>query len=303
MNKGIILITAMIIIQACSDQPKSIDLQGHRGYRGLYPENTVQGFIAALDAGVSTLEMDVVISKDKQVVVSHEPYFSHEISTDPNGLEISEKDEKNHNIYQLTYDEIEKYDVGLRAHPRFPNQIKVAASKPLLANVIIESEKHVAKHHLKKPHYNIEIKRNPEFDEVFHPGVQEFAQLVVDQINEATISDRVCIQSFDIGTLQEVKKIAPEITLALLIENALPFNENINRLGFSPDIYSPYFELVDEKLVHDCHQNNIRIIPWTVNEEAAVLKMIDLKVDGVITDFPARVREILHQYSISVLKE
>lgn len=290
----------MTLVQACHENHPTIDLQGHRGCRGDYPENTVAGFLAAMEAGVSTLEMDVVISKDKQVVVSHEPYFSHEIALTPNGEQITEENERQYNLYELTYDEISEFDVGKRKHPRFPNQKKMAATKPLLSEVIALTEQYAVEHHLKKPHYNIEIKRTPAYDSIFHPGVNEFVDLVLAQVVAASIADRVCIQSFDIETLQRVKALKPNLTLALLIENKLSFEQNIQNLGFDPEIYSPSFELVNKALIEQCAARNIKVIPWTVNQESDVLRMINLGVDGIITDFPNKTKEILSEKGIRI---
>lgn len=301
MNRLIAFLITIVLTKACTEAPKNIDLQGHRGYRGLYPENTIPAFMAALDVGVTTLEMDVVISKDKQVVVSHEPYFSHEIALTPSGEEITAENEKQYNLYALTYEEIKLFDVGKRAHDRFPDQKKMAAYKPLLSEVIAEAERYAAANGLPKPYYNIEIKRNPKYDSVFHPTVNEFVQLVLDQIAVFDMDDRICIQSFDIETLKRVNEVKPELTLALLIENNASFEQNIERLGFNPEIYSPYFELVNESLIQKCAAKNIKVIPWTVNQEEDVLKMIELNVDGIITDFPAKVREILQKKDVSIL--
>jgi len=288
-----LLIILVIMLQACSENNLSIDLQGHRGCRGDYPENTIAGFLAAMEAGVTTLEMDVVISKDKKVVVSHEPYFSHEIALTPNGDEITEENEKQYNLYELTYAEIARFDVGQRHHLRFPNQKKMAAAKPLLSEVIAKAESFADEHHLKQPYYNIEIKRNPEYDFVFHPGVNEFVDLLLAQVEDESLINRVCIQSFDIETLQRVKALKPNLMLALLIENKLSVEQNLQNLGFDPEIYSPSFELVDQALIEKCAARNIKVIPWTVNEEADVLRMLDLGVDGIITDYPNKMRALL----------
>lgn len=290
-----ILIILVLMLQACSENHSTIDLQGHRGCRGDYPENTVAGFLAAMEAGVTTLEMDVVISKDKQVVLSHEPYFSHDIALTPSGEEITEENERQYNLYELTYEEIARFDVGQRNNPRFPNQKKMAASKPLLSDVIAKAESYAKDHHLKQPFYNIEIKRTPAYDSIFHPGVNEFVDLVLAQVEDKSIANRVCIQSFDIETLQRVKALKPNLTLALLIENKLSFEQNIKNLGFDPEIYSPSFELVDQALIEQCAARNIKVVPWTVNQESDVLRMINLGVDGIITDFPNKTKEILSE--------
>ena len=101
---------------------EGFDKQGHRGCRGLMPENTIPGMLNAIGLGVTTLEMDISFTKDKKAILSHEPFFNHEISTKPDGSFIEEKEEKNYNIYQMTYEQVKTYDVGMKPHPRFPQQ-------------------------------------------------------------------------------------------------------------------------------------------------------------------------------------
>ena len=114
---------------------KKMDVQGHRGCRGLMPENTIPGMLYALELGVVTLEMDISITKDKQLILSHEPFFSEEITTKPDGSFVTEKEERNLNIYTMNYDSVVKYDVGLKPHPRFLKQQKIVVAKPLLADL------------------------------------------------------------------------------------------------------------------------------------------------------------------------
>jgi glycerophosphoryl diester phosphodiesterase len=279
-----------------------IDLQGHRGCRGILPENTIESFLKALEIGVATLEMDVVISKDKQVVVSHEAYFSHEIATTPSGELITKKNEKEHNIYQLTYQQIKEYDVGLRPHARFPQQQNIQAVKPLLKDVIIASDSFAMNNSIKKPFYNIEIKRDPELGSLFQPSAEEFAQLVIDQVEKYSIADRVCLQSFDLETLKAIKRFAPKLTMALLVENEKSFQENLAELGFTPDIYGPYFKLISQELVDQCKDKNMLIIHWTVNEEEDARRLIGYGVDGIITDYPDKVKAILNELEIAIKK-
>ena len=106
----------------------SFDIEGHRGCRGLMPENTIPAMYKAIDLGVTTLEMDAVITKDREVVVSHEPFFNHEITTKPDGTEVKESEERNLNIYHMTYEEVKQFDVGKKNHPRFPRQQKMAVT-------------------------------------------------------------------------------------------------------------------------------------------------------------------------------
>ena len=281
-------------------EKQSLDLQGHRGCRGLLPENTIPAFKKAIDLGVTTLELDLVISKDKEVIISHEPFFSHEIATTPDNVNISEATEHGHNIYELTYDEIKTYDVGMKPHERFPQQQKISIHKPSFKDMVTEIEAYVTKLGVKKPLYNIEIKRKPEFDNQYHPEAQEFAQLVVDVVGSLGIEDRTFIQSFDIQSLIETKKLTDKIRLVYLIENENSIKDNIDALGFTPDVYSPYFKLIDQSVITFCKRKNMQLIPWTVNEIEDMKQQLSLGVDGIITDYPDRLVDLCQRLNIKV---
>lgn len=267
---------------------KAIDFQGHRGCRGLLPENTIQGFIKALDLGVTTLEMDVVVTADNEILLSHDPYFSHLICTAPDGKEITKANEKEHVIYSLTYAETLEYDCGRRQHPSFPGQTNFSANKPLLKDVVSAAEAHAMATKRPAPYYNIETKCTPAGDGTLHPGPDEFAELLAQLIFEMNISERAIVQSFDIRTLQYLHKAHPSIPLALLIENLDAPETNVGNLGFTPEIYSPYHKLVNKKLVDYCANEQMKLIPWTVNEISDMERLINLGVDGIISDYPDR---------------
>ena len=266
-----------------------IDIQGHRGSRGLMPENTIPAFLKAIDLGVTTLEMDAVISKDGRVVVSHEPFMSHIICRDSEGREISEEEERTYNLYEMTYEEISQCDCGSKLHPGYPEQQKLSVSKPLLSEVIREVEAYVQKKQLNPIRYNIETKSTPEGDGIFHPGPQKFVDLVMDVIVEANISQRTSLQSFDTRTLKYAHRQYPDIELALLIGNKKKLDESLEELGFVPEIYSPYFKLINKNNVRLAHEKGMKIIPWTVNNPRDIKKMLSLNVDGIISDYPNRV--------------
>lgn len=232
--------------------------------------------------------MDVVITKDHRVICSHEPWFSHEISRDPSGVDIQDKDEKNHNIYGMTYAETRTYDVGLKRHPRFENQKKVAANKPLLNDVIDSADSYALKTNRSLPYYNIETKTTPAGDGIFHPSPEVFADLLMEIIHKKGITDRTIIQSFDNRTLRYVRRKYPKVKIALLIENDASIEHNLHDLGFNPDIYSPDFTLVNAELIAFCQRKQIEVIPWTVNELSDMKRLILLGVDGLISDYPDR---------------
>ncbi len=258
-----------------------MDIQGHRGCRGLLPENTIPAFLKAIELGVNTLECDVVVSKDEKVILSHEPFFSHHIATGPNGEVITKENEINHNVYALTYDEIKSYDVGLKHYPRFDKQEKIAIHKPSLEDVVRAVDEVDD-----KMLFNIEIKRRPEWDKTHHPVYTQFADIVINRIKDLGILDRTTVQCFDIPTLQYIRKTYADVPLVYLIDNLFSPSENIERLGFIPEIYSPNFLLVNPTTIDYCKANKMRLIPWTVNELVIMERLIELKVDGIITDYP-----------------
>lgn len=271
----------------------NMDIQGHRGCRGLMPENSIPAFLKALDLGVTTLEMDAVVSKDGKVVVSHEPFMSHIICEGPDGEKITEENEKEYNIYGMTYDEISQCDCGTLQHPDYPDQQNMRVTKPLLSEVIEKVEAYISEKSLTPVRYNIETKSSPEGDNVFHPAPNAFVDLLMGVIEEGNIASRTTIQSFDVRTLQYTHQEYPEIELALLVGNAKSPQENLELLGFTPEIYSPYFKLVHASTVRFARNNNMKIIPWTVNDPKDIRKMIALEVDGIISDYPDRVIESL----------
>jgi glycerophosphoryl diester phosphodiesterase len=292
MNNWIAPALFMLISVHVSAQyiPK-FDIQGHRGARGLHPENTIPAFLKALELGVTTVELDVVITKDKKVILSHEPWISSAICLDPEGNAIAEKDEKKMNIYKLTYDEVRTYDCGSKVNEKFPGQEKVKIAKPLLSDVIIAIEDYIRNYSLYEVDYNIEIKSSPDGDNKYHPKVEEFSDLVYQLIDEYLPLERVVIQSFDFRVLKYWHKKYPEIRLAALVENLKSIDSNLDELGFKPSIYSPYFKLLNKEKVNHLHKMKIRVIPWTINEEADMLIYKGMGVDGFITDYPDRARK------------
>ena len=264
------------------------DVQGHRGCRGLRPENTIPAFLTALDSGVTTLEMDVVITRDKQVVISHEPWMSAEICLDPEGNPIAKKDSIKYSIYNMAYEQVRKWDCGSKGNERFPEQEKMPAHKPLLRDAIVAIENHIKNHTKYEVDYNIEIKSDPKGDNKFHPKPEEYSQLVYDLVQQYLPMNRVVIQSFDFRVLKHLHKQYPDIRLAVLIENKKSLNTNLKDLGFVPSIYSPYSKLVTPEMVRRCGELKTRLIPWTVNDEREMLSLKGMGVDGFITDYPDR---------------
>lgn len=273
----------------------TFDTQGHRGCRGLLPENTISGMLRALDYGVTTLELDVVITKDKQVILSHEPFFNHEISTKPNGTAITEAEEKQLNIYGMVYDSVQQYNVGLAKHPRFAEQQNLSAHKPKLSALFDAVKWYCKTLNRGLPLFNIETKCQPSTDNIYHPAPAEFVALLMAEINNARMEAYCTIQSFDFRTLKILHQDWPKQSLAMLIEpdDKRNVNSQITDLGFTPQIYSPHYSLVTEQLLQFCAAKNMRVIPWTVNDLPTMLRLKKMGVQGLISDYPNLFKELL----------
>lgn len=282
----------LLAMQTSFSQKATFNWEGHRGCRGLMPENTIPAFLKALDLGMNTLELDVVISKDRQVVVSHDPYFHPDFSIDPYGKPVA-KDAKVV-LYQLNYDEIKRYDVGSNGNPNFPEQQKLKTYKPLLREVIQVAEAYRMKHNIPLFWYNIELKSEEKEYDLSQPQPALFSDLVYNEISNLLSPDRVVIQSFDFNILKYWKKQIEggqykKVMLAALVGNVKGIEKNLEDLGFKPDVYSPYFQLLNAAKVQQLHAMEIQVIPWTINTTEEMKRIKDMGVDGIITDYPNRI--------------
>ncbi|WP_222845908.1 glycerophosphodiester phosphodiesterase family protein [Flavilitoribacter nigricans] len=271
-------------------QEEAFDWQGHRGARGLMPENTVPAFLLALEfPQLTTLELDLAVSRDNQLIVSHEPWLSHEICSWPDGRPVEASEETELLIHQLTAEELRAYDCGSRGNTRFPGQKTMRTHKPLLSEIVSAAEQRAAEMNRTLPKYNIEIKSRPEWDGTRSPEPDTFARLVLEEVERLGIKDRTCIQSFDVRALEAVHAQDPEMVTAYLVEELDSLEDNLARLSFTPTIYSPYYMLVTGNMVRQIHERGMQIIPWTVNDTENMRSLQQLGVDGIITDYPDRI--------------
>lgn len=281
---------ALLLLSGCKAQQVDttsfpiFSYEGHRGARGLYPENTTAGMYKALDLGVTTLEMDAHITKDGQVVLSHDAYLNPKFVRKPTGEDIKTRD---YIIYQMTYDSLKTFDTGSKDYVDFPDQVSVDEHIPLLSSLIDSVESYAAKRGYPRPFYNIETKSKPGQDGVQHPNPKTFVNLLVAVLEKKNILNRVVIQSFDPRTLQVLRKDYPSIRTSYLVQDPKKTVENnIEELGFIPFIYSPNYKLVDEKLVKTSHALGMKVIPWTANTTEEIQRLKSLHVDGIISDYP-----------------
>ena len=259
---------------------KNIIIQGHRGARAIYPENTLSAFKYTIENGINLLELDLQITKDNQIIIYHDKTINKDICNGP----IKP-------IKSLTLKEIKQYDCGSKKNPEFPEQRVVPGEKIPTFIELIEFIRNNYKN--KNIQMNIEIKTETSIDS--DKEVYEFSKKLIDIIHKYNISNNVIIQSFDTRALQYVKEIDPNIKTSYLLEDKLDHIDNIikisKRLGVK--IISPDFNLIDKNFVKKMQDNGFEVLVWTVNDKDDVKKVIEYGVDGIISDDPLKMKNYI----------
>ena len=297
----------------------AFDLQGHRGARGLAPENTLAAFAKALEIGVTTLETDLAVTRDGVLVLSHDPALNPDIVRGADGKWLSAPGPA---INTLTLAEIKRFDVG-RLDPsskyarQFPGQKAVDGERfPALAELF-----ELASRTGKTVRFNIETKLSPD-KPAQSPDAETFARLVVEAIRAARLTRRATIQSFDWRSLLAAKKLAPEIETVCLTDPStlrdksdgagrapspwLAGLDPADHGGSAPRLakaagcgaWSPRFTELTPALVEEAHGLALKVVPWTINARDDMARIIDMKVDGLITDYPDRAREVMAEKGV-----
>lgn len=308
-RRAAIVAAALLAVSAVH----AFDLQGHRGARGLRPENTLAAFSHALALGVTTLETDLAVTRDDVLVIAHDPALNPDIVRGPDGRWLAAKGPP---IRTLTLAELKRYDVG-RLDPaskyakQFPEQQAADGERiPTLTELVA-----LVRASGKPVRFNLETKITPTgTDETVDAA--KFARLVVDAVRSGGLAERVTIQSFDWRTLVHAKQLAPEIATACLTSETESF-DTVRRkeAGASPwhaglelaahagslarlaraagcSTWSPFWRNVTAEQIADAHALGLAVLPWTVNDPAEMARLIDMRVDGLITDYPDRLRRV-----------
>ncbi len=274
-------------------QPRPFDLQGHRGMRAHWPENSLLGMAEAVASGVTTLEMDVVIGSDGQPLLSHEPWLSPEICRTPDGQPIAEGD-RSWNLFTMPVEDVARCDCGSQGHPRFPQQRPVPIAKPTLAQLFeLLRERAVSDPRFGTVRFNIELKHRLEGEGIYHPDAATFAQAVIDVVERHGMADRVTVQSFSAPALEAVHAARPSWSTAWLVDHAATVDAWMSQLSFVPTILSPEHVFVSESMVVKAHALGLTVVPWTVNEAFRMRELLAMGVDGLITDDPYLAMSVL----------
>lgn len=265
-----------------------IEIQGHRGCRGHYPENTLAAFQAALDASIDVLEMDVAVTADKALVISHDPYINPEICRYSDGRAV----EQPLLINALTLAEVKSFDCGSIQHKRFPDQITVPNSQIPTLQEVFELVRSSPAPHATKIGFNIETKIFPDQPELT-VGPEEFTDLVVAAIKESGFLTRTTLQSFDPRILHLAKSREFSLRRVLLVEDEkvdlITQGYAVGAFAISPDV-----RLLSKELVRSLQDRGWNVIPWTANSKEEWLRLIDFGVDGIITDYPQELQAFVY---------
>jgi glycerophosphoryl diester phosphodiesterase len=298
--KPLLAIALSLTAVTCAAQhnfvPKSFPKfmkQGHRGTRGLAPENTIFAMLEGIRNGAQFIEVDVYTSKDGKVFISHDPSpnILHTLTAD--GKELTKAEAAKYVFHQMNYEDIAKFDVGSKYFPAYPKQKLVKANIPLLSDLIDSVELYIKKNRLKPVVYNIELKNTPDYDNVKNGTPAELVDATMAVVKSKKLAkDRYYLQSFDFRPLKYIHEKYPEVTIGFLTNSKLTFEENLKELGFNPAVYSPYFALTTAEMAKKAHDLNMKLVPWTVNTIEEMKKQIDMGVDGIITDYPNFFAEI-----------
>ncbi len=258
---------------------------GHRGCRGLLPENSIESFNKAIELGVDGIEWDVVVSKDKKLVISHEPYIDASYCLDKNGKDISAAEGKKVNFYNLTVEEIQKYDCGSKGNSKFPEQKSINTYKPTVQEAFKKID-------FKSVTILFEIKSETKDYGTYQPEPKEYARIIANEVKDFEYNSNIIFMSFDALLLEELHQILPDYRYVYLTYKPfVSIDSFLKEITFKPYALGMYYPTIRKKDVQKAKKENIDIYAWTVNDKKKSDKLIRYGVSGIITDYPDRVKK------------
>ncbi len=285
----ILVVFCVSILCLGADRPKaSIEVHGHRGARALLPENTLPAFQFALEAGADVLDLDLSITADGVLVVSHDAHINPQICREHDGRPIQHPPPL---ISALTLAELQRYDCGSVRNPRFPKQAVIPGTRIPTLNEVFELIRRSTHPNARRIQFNIETKTLSDPPEATI-SAEVFARVAVEAFRESGFLERIVLQSSDPRTLVEARRIEPKIAISLLVEDLTADVMTVCK-SIRANIVSPAWEVVSARNVAEFHQVGIRVVPWTVNRAEDWEQLIRMKVDGIITDDPAALLDFL----------
>ena len=251
---------------------------GHRGCRGIRPENTLEAFKKALEYDIDGIEWDVVVNKELQLVISHEEYMDGNYCLDPLGNPITAK--KAHSIYRMTQKEIEKYDCGSKEYPKFPAQEHFKTHKPLVREAFEKID-------FKGKIILFEIKSEEKLYGKEQPFPEEYVDLILNEVRDFQNKEQLIFMSFDPKILELLNAKAPAYKLVYLHEcRGVSISNMLQQLTFKPYALGIYSKFITKKTVLKAQEQEVNVFAWTVNKEKEFKRLLKTKLDGIITDFP-----------------
>ncbi len=266
-------------------QEKNPKIFGHRGCRGLLPENTITAFNKAIELGVDGIEWDVVVNKNNELIISHEPVIDASYCYDKEGKSFSKSEEKKYNIYQMTSEEVKAFDCGSKPYPKFPEQAKIKSYKPTLQEAFASIQF--------KPTTTIlfEIKSVPAEYGSYQPTPEKYARIIANEIEKFQYKENIIFMCFDAKMLEAMHQLLPNYRYVYLtylpLTSATAF---LNDLSFTPYALGMLDLTITKKIVTAAHEKNVKVFAWTVNKIETAEKLKRKNVDGLITDYPDRIK-------------
>jgi glycerophosphoryl diester phosphodiesterase len=280
--KAILIVFSFFTVMTVGQSLHKPLIFGHRGCRGILPENTLIAFQKAIELGADGIEWDVVVSKDGKLVISHEPYMHHAFCLDTAGKEIAEKDQKKYNTYLMTAEEIARFDCGSKRNNRFPEQQSIKSHKPTVQEAFKKLD-------LSKTTILFEVKSEEKEYDLSQPQPAVFARIIKEEISAFAHKENVIFMCFDANLLEALHKELPDFRYVYLTYKPfISITSFLKDLSFTPYALGMYYRTIRKRDVKLAHEREISVFAWTVNEAKSVDKMTRFGVDGIITDFPDR---------------